>query len=482
MKRLLSGLLSLMLAGCGDWMLSGVTPVRPWQETRELVALVPNGPTTLYVNAFGEQAGLEHDLLRKFADQHGLKLRFLVAGTRAEALVRLRRREAHLAAGVWRDDAHDFAFGPVYKTVEPVIVYPAGSSGAQVLQQLAAGEKRLSILPEHAQVLDQLRRQWPALDYAIDSEVDGEALFEQVAGAEIPAALVDARTAEVMQNYYPHIAIQRGISDAMSLAWAFDRRDVALSDAVSGFIHGAVKNGIVSRLVERYYGHVNRLQPMDATAFLRKRERILPEYRDWFHRAEVETGLDWRLVAALGYQESHWNPAAVSRTGVRGLMMLTEDTANYLGVNRLDAYESIMGGARYMRMLIDRIPAHIAAADRIWLALAAYNVGMGHLEDARILAKRLNKNPDSWTDLKTVLPLLRKPEYFSTLKNGFARGGEAVVFVESLRTYFDILARFEAPYAPAQNSLASVGNRLRKSISGSAFLRRKDSLQPMPAA
>ncbi len=482
MKRLLSGLLSLMLAGCGDWMLSGATPVRPWQETHELVALVPNGPTTLYVNAFGTQVGLEHDLLRKFADSHGLKLRLLVTSTRAEALERLRRHEAHVAAGVWRDDAYDLAFGPVYKTVEPVLVYRSQDTATKIEQQLADSKKKLNILPEHVQITDQLQTRWSGLNYVVDTEVDGEALFEKVADAEIDAALVDGRTAAVMQNYYPHVAIKRGISDAMALAWAFDKRDEDLAAAVSTFIKTAVADGVVSRLVERYYGHVDRLQPLDATAFLRKREQVLPDYRKWFHKAEEETGLDWRLVAALGYQESHWNPAAVSPTGVRGLMMLTTDTAQYLGVDRLDASQSILGGARYMRMLIDRIPQHITAPDRIWLALAAYNVGMGHLEDARILAKRLKKNPDSWADLKSVLPLLRKPEYFTSLKNGFARGGEAVVFVESLRSYFDILARFEEPYSPASTSIALLEKRVRGIFSRAAVDSGRSQLHTFPAA
>lgn len=482
MKRLLSGLLSLMLAGCGDWMLSGTAPVRPWQETHELVALVPNGPTTFYVNAFGAQAGLEHDLLRKFADKHGLKLRFLVTSTRAEALERLRRREAHLAAGVWRDDAYDLAFSPVYKTVEPVLIFQSNNSATQIMQQLAAGTRKLNILPEHAQVIERLQSRWPALTHTVDSEVDGEALFERVANNEIQAALVDGRTAEVMQNYYPQVTIQRGISDSMSLAWAFQKDDVELSGNVSTFMKTVVATGVVNRLAERYYGHVNRLQPVDALAFLRKRENVLPEFRKWFHEAEVETGLDWRLVAALGYQESHWNPAAISPTGVRGLMMLTADTALDLGVDRLDAYQSIMGGARYMRKLIDRMPEHIVGSDRIWLALAAYNVGMGHLEDARRLARKLKKNPDSWTDMKTVLPLLRKPEYFTSLKYGFARGGEAVVFVESLRTYFDILARFEEPYQRQPTSVATVGKRLRSIFASPTARSASGQLQQLPVA
>ncbi len=159
------------------------------------------------------------------------------------------------------------------------------------------------------------------------------------------------------------------------------------------------------------------------------------------------TGIDWRLIAAVSYRESHWDRLNTSPTGVRGMMMLTEDTADMLGVtDRLDAKQSILGGARYMVQLIDTIPVRIPEPDRTWMALAAYNIGYAHLEDARVLAQRMKLNPDSWADVKKMLPLLNKYDYYSTLKYGYASGGAPVVFVESIRTYHKILERFEKAY------------------------------------
>jgi membrane-bound lytic murein transglycosylase F len=130
-------------------------------------------------------------------------------------------------------------------------------------------------------------------------------------------------------------------------------------------------------------------------------------------------------------------------------MMLTADTADRMGVdNRLDPKQCIPAGARYLVAIRDMIPARISEPDRTWLALAAYNVGYGHLEDARILTQRQKLNPDAWADLKKVLPLLSKSEYHSTLKHGYARGGEPVIFTENVRTYYDILVKFEKPYKP----------------------------------
>jgi membrane-bound lytic murein transglycosylase F len=187
--------------------------------------------------------------------------------------------------------------------------------------------------------------------------------------------------------------------------------------------------------------------------FIERARSILPQYRKMFQAAQASTGIDWRLLAALAYQESQWDPLATSPTGVRGMMMLTEDTADHLRVsNRLDANLSIRAGAQYLSDLRDLLPASVKEPDRLWLALAAYNVGMGHLNGARGIAQGLKANPDSWYEMKKVLPLLARPEYYNRLKSGKARGGEAVIMVENIRIYADILNRYEAPHRPPEET------------------------------
>jgi membrane-bound lytic murein transglycosylase F len=207
--------------------------------------------------------------------------------------------------------------------------------------------------------------------------------------------------------------------------------------------------GALRVLLDRYYGHIERLTQGDVVAFLQRRTTVLPQYRASFEEAQELTGFDWRLLAALGFQESHWNPLATSPTGVRGLMMLTSETADRMNVtNRLDAHQNIIAGARYLRMLKDTLPGRIPEPDRTWMALAAYNVGYGHLEDARILAQRRGLDADSWVDVRKTLPLLARSDYYTTVKRGFARGGEAVILTENVRNYYDILQRYEEPYRP----------------------------------
>jgi membrane-bound lytic murein transglycosylase F len=171
--------------------------------------------------------------------------------------------------------------------------------------------------------------------------------------------------------------------------------------------------------------------------------------------AELASGIDWRLVAAIGYQESHWDAKATSPTGVRGLMMLTEETANRLQIkDRLDARDSILGGARYFALLKEQLPPRLDEPDRTWLALAAYNVGIGHLEDARVLAQRANLNPDKWQDVRQVIAKLSEPESFQSLKHGYARGGEAMQLVDNIRNYYDVLSRLEPRDGPVMPGIA----------------------------
>ncbi|KAF0812951.1 Membrane-bound lytic murein transglycosylase F [Andreprevotia sp. IGB-42] len=427
------------------------TRVLPLAESKELVVLVQNSPTTLYVDAEGNYAGLEYDLVTRFADQHGFKVRFVVEPSYARVIERLRQHEAHLAVGVHADGAAEgMYFGPAYQSVSAVVVYNnKGQSEAQALNTLYSGNAVVKTLPQYVNALNLAKTEHAGLTWRLLEDMDGEELVEAVAAGKLDYAVVGSHIADVTSNSYPQVGVARALGDAQSLAWAVPDEDAQLLDQVRGYFNGIQGDGSLAKLLDRYYGHINRVGTPDALAFLQKRGDTLPRYRNWFQRAEHETGLDWRLLASLAYQESHWNPGAVSPYGVRGMMMLTGDTAQRMGVDRLDPLQSIMGGARYLQLMKNSLPEHIAEPDKTWLALAAYNVGLGHLLDARELARRQNKNPDSWVDVKSTLPLLRNPKYFSTVKYGYARGGEPVIYVETLRNFYDILVRFEAPYKPS---------------------------------
>ena len=215
------------------------------------------------------------------------------------------------------------------------------------------------------------------------------------------------------------------------------------------FIARVSRDGTLARLIERYVPDLKQFQRLDASGLHERVRTALPLYRQLFRDAQGKTGIDWRFLAALAYQESKWDPGATSETGVRGFMQITEDTARRLGVtNLLDPGQNVLAGARYLRDLKEKLPARIQEPDRTWLALAAYNIGLGHLEDARVLAQRQGFDPDHWTNVKRALPLLALPEHYENAKLGYARGGMPVAFVDRVRGYYDVLLAQQDPLQP----------------------------------
>ncbi|MCB0385704.1 MAG: membrane-bound lytic murein transglycosylase MltF, partial [Bdellovibrionales bacterium] len=231
------------------------------------------------------------------------------------------------------------------------------------------------------------------------------------------------------------------LDDNIQIAWLLQKsEDKSLSGFIGAFFQRLKNEGSLERMRNLYYGHVQKMNYVGARTFIQHIETRLPQFQDTFQKAAEELGLDWRLLAAIAYQESHWNESAVSPTGVRGLMMLTQATAEEMGVkDRLNPAESILGGARYFSKIHARMPERISEPDRTWLTLAAYNVGYGHLEDARVLTQNGGKNPDAWSDVREHLPLLAKKKWHAQSKHGFARGEEPVNYVRNVRRYYDVL-------------------------------------------
>jgi membrane-bound lytic murein transglycosylase F len=224
-------------------------------------------------------------------------------------------------------------------------------------------------------------------------------------------------------------------------AWAFpkDSGDSLLARA-DRFLINADREGYLARVHDRYYGHTKQFDYVGTRNFILHYESRLPRYREMFEEAGAEWGVDWRLLAAIGYQESHWRAGAVSPTGVRGIMMLTEDTAAFLGIDdRVDPKNSIFGGAQYYARQTERVADTVDEPDRTWMALAAYNVGFNHLKDARRIVEWQGGDPDTWVDVSEALPLLAQRKWYTKVPYGYARGWEPVLYVNNIRSYYNIM-------------------------------------------
>lgn len=451
-RLILLALSTLLLAACGP----AQKPLPTVQQSHELVVVTYNNPATYYVNGNNDFAGLEYDLVRLFAKELGpdIKVKFLVVGGVDEVIPTLLKGKAHIAAaslGMTRLRSHLVRFGPTYQEVQPqVVVNREVAKKPKKVSELTGMSLEVPFGSSSAETLSEIATQLPSLKWRGIRKAGADELLEKVADSSLDATIADSHLVAMVQNYYPNLEVAFDFGLAQKLAWAFPKTgEEWVFQKSRSFFARIQKDGTLRNLLDRYYGHSERLNTMDVTAFLINSRTLLPKYLSLFRQAQETTGVDWRLLAAISYQESHWDTYSTSPTNVRGLMMLTDDTADRLGVtDRLDPKQSIPAGARYVLMLKDEIPMRIPEPDRTWLALAAYNIGIAHLEDARILAKRLKLNPDSWADVKKTLPLLNQAEYYSTLKYGFARGGAPVVFVESIRTYYKILEKYEEKHTP----------------------------------
>jgi len=466
MRVLATLILCAGLTACGR----NSTPIPPARETGELVVVTRNGPTTYYEDAQGQYAGLEHDLVTLFAKELGFKVRFILADRFNQILPTVLSHQAYFAAAgiaITDERKQQLLFSTPYQTVQQQLVYHSGQPkpvsfndviGKQLLEVVAGSS--------YAERLNQMKRKFPALTWIETQHQETEDLLGKLAEGEIDYTIADSHIVQLSQNFHPELLVGFNVGPPQSLAWAFPKDgDAWLYKKSLQFFAKIQADGTLKRLLDRYYGHIERLEQADVIGFLAKMNTVLPKYRELFYEAQDITGIDWRLLAALGYQESKWDPLATSPTNVRGIMMLTEDTADEMGVSdRLDPQQSIIAGAKYFLNQKDTLPPRIPEPDRTWIALASYNVGYGHLEDARVLAQRLGRNPDSWTDLKKTLPLLSKANYHATLKHGYARGGEPVIFTENIRTYYDILVKFQKPYRPLFSPVAQENKNIRRKL------------------
>lgn len=402
------------------------------------------GLTTYYTGPGGPE-GFEYELAKGFADYLGVKLEIFPYYSLSQSFYHLEQQNLDLLAAeltVTRQRAEHFRFGPPYQQVSQKLVFKQGQQRPRDVSDLS-GSLIVVADSSHTDTLNSLKQQYPALTWQESSDMDSEELMEAVIAGQYDYTVTDSNILALMRRRHPELAIGFTLQEPQRVAWAMSKKqDDSLFSAMLDYFGNLQQSGRLAALEDKYFGHVRQFNYVDTRLFIQAVDNVLPKYRKWFE--EHAGSLDWQLLAAMSYQESHWDPKAKSPTGVRGMMMLTLPTAKDLGVtSRLDAEQSIRGGSQYLQELIRRIPDRIRHPDRIWFALAAYNVGMGHLEDARILTERQGANPDLWVDVKLRLPLLRQKKHYKTTRYGYARGDEAVTYVSNIRRYYDTLVWLE---------------------------------------
>lgn len=412
-------------------------------ETGELRVVTRDSPTAYIITPDGP-SGPEFDLAQAFADDLGVALVMDPVASISDILPRLVSGKSHMAAAGLSitDTRREYLnFGHPYKSVDVHMIYKLGTGKPRSLDDLLDRSIEVTANSSHVDLLSTIQTSHPALHWVENADVEVADLLAKVATGEIDITVADSPDFDIQRHFYPDLRVALDLDIGDPIAWGFPKGvgDTLLARA-DDFLIRSYRNGLLTQVQDRYYGFTKKFDYVGTRNFIRHFKSRLPRYRGMFEEAGNQWDVDWRLLAAIGYQESHWRSQARSPTGVRGIMMLTLATAAYLGLDdRLDPKNSIFGGAQYFARQIERVADTVAEPDRTWMALAAYNVGFNHIKDARTIVEWDGGNPDIWVNISEALPLLSQRKWYSRVPYGYARGWEPVLYVNNIRAYYNIL-------------------------------------------
>jgi membrane-bound lytic murein transglycosylase F len=417
-------------------------PVDEVRSRGELRVVTMNLPTCYYLGAHGTE-GLEFELASVYAARLGVKLNMYTVANERAMQAELAEGRADIAAASLTNDA-DWArvadAAQPYSLVPQLVVYHRNGVRPRDTLQLESARLAVRAGSPQERILQRIESTVaPGLKWEETAPSTADPV-EDVEIGEAQYAITDAREFSFAHHLYPNVLVGFELPERRPVQWMVRKNAAGLLPSVNAFFRQLEISGRLGQLVQESSGDTRPFAYEESREFRVHVGDRLPHYRAWFEQAAVQAGLDWRLLAAIAYQESKWDPRAESSDGALGVMMLTADTAQAMGIHdRANPRQNIFAGARYLAQLHKMIPERIAEPDRTWLTLAAYNVGFGHLEDARVITQSFGKNPDSWVEVRERLPLLAQERWYSRARRGYARGWEPVQFVDRIQRYVRLL-------------------------------------------
>ncbi len=412
------------------------------KESGVITVITRNNAHCYYI--YREKAmGFEFDLAKAFSEHLGVELN-VITPTWDGIFDTLNKEEGDFIAASMtitssRQSRADFSHE--YLSVQQKTLIHNRNYKIRSLEDLAGKTVHVRRGTSYEERLHELAESGLDVNVILHEDTPTEELISMVADREIEVTIADSNIALLNRRYYPDIRIAFPIEEPESLGWAVRKGDSRLLEEINRFLDKIKGSGLLARIYNKYYANVEIFDYIDLKKFHKRIETRLPTYKDLIRKTAKEHGFDWRLIAAVIYQESHFDPNAKSFTGVEGIMQITQDTAKDMGIeDRRDPRQSITAGVKYLRNLYTRYGA-AKDPDRLLITLASYNVGHGHILDAQEIAREMNLNPQSWSSLVQILPLLRYPKYYKKTRHGYARGTEPVRYVHRILSYYDILKR-----------------------------------------
>lgn len=404
--------------------------------------LITTHSLNTYYHYEGEPMGFEFDLAKEFAKFLNVELDVITPGWNNMFDTLDQGKGDFLAAGIsiTKERLDHAVFSIPYMTIQQRVIHHSKTLGPKNIEDMKYRTFHVRRESAYHSRLEKLQATGVDFNYIVHDNIPTENLIAMVHNREIRYTLANSNIALLNQRYYPDIRIGIPVQEKEPLAWAVRKNDIDMLNQINRFFLHANETGMLKTIMNKYYENTQEFDVYELKKFHKRIQTRLPKYRNLIKEESEKYGFDWRLVAAVVYQESHFNPHAKSITNVQGMMQLTNATAEEMGVkNRLNPNQSIRGGIKYLDKMHQKFSHIKDDYQQMLFALASYNIGYGHVLDALKIAEEKGLDPNKWQTLKTTLPLLSRSRYYKNTRHGYARGKESVQFVERVLTYFDIL-------------------------------------------
>ncbi len=433
----------------------------PGLQSRKLLRLITyQSPTNYYLHA-GKLKGFEHDLVKRFAKSHRLRLDIVVANSHAHMQELLLQGKGDLiAASLPRDSVSEnteLQLSRSYSHAAPVVVGRSQDSPLLDVESLAGRRIVLPASSPYKQILQDLQKKGSGFELIVaEDNMNTEAILYRVAMGVFDLTVIGGHEINAHFSKQINLRAHFPLSEPLPLAWAVRQTDTLLLTSINDFLKKEYRKGFYNLLYTKYIDKPRAR--LGDTQLLAGVEKLSP-YDDIVLKYAEDYNFDWRLIVAQMYQESQFDPNAVSYAGAEGLMQIIPDTADLLGLS--DSYDpaaSIQAGIRYMDYLRDKFEDEELQEDRIWFSLAAYNAGYNRVKKARKLAQRMNLDDSKWFDnVELAMLAMARPVWKNGEVERHCRCGQTVVYVRDIRTLYSNYVRLTRAGETVSNKRAASG-------------------------
>jgi len=447
------------------FLLSGCEKPPPFKSLDEIlktgeITVITRNNSHSYYHYRDQAMGFEHDLATAFAKFLGVNLNIKIAEKWENMIPLLKNGTgAFIAASmtITPKRQQQVTFSKGYMAIRQHIIIHRSNRTLKNVRDLAGKTVHVRKGTSYQELLEKLKAQGIRLEIRLHDDIPTEELIQQVAEKKIEVTIADSNIAFQNRRYYPRAIVADPISGTEYLGWAAHPDAHKLLEKINDFFREIKSNGLFDRIYNQYYADIDHFDYVDLRAYHRRLKTRLPKYRPIIKSASKKFNFDWRLIAAQMYQESHFDPEARSHAGAYGLMQITRPTAKSLGVKDiLEPRQNIHAGVQHLNKLYNYFDQY-NGSDRLFVSLAAYNIGQGHIMDARRLAKKMKMDPDKWSSLAETLPLLRYRKYYKDAIYGYCRGTEPLKYTKQIMIYYDILRHQNIEYRPEIAQLKQTG-------------------------